>query len=307
MPEVSVLMTVYNAMPYLPEAVDSIRRQTLSDWSMIIVNDGSTDDSGEYIEGLDDPRIRVLHQPNGGTAAASNRGLELCRGQFVARLDADDLAMPTRLERQLDFLRRHPEVGLVGTQVAPLGRCRVGHGASLPVDHPTILAHLLEGRHALCHSSIMCRTGTLKEIGGYAEHLRADDWDMFLRLSEKAQLANLDDILLHYRVLQGSVQGRHLAEIRMNIDFVCENARRRRAHLAPIPYEDFVQQRQTTSLWRRARNALDVYARRQLRLAQVDTLGLRPVRGYARLACAAACSPRLTQQRIGRVIAKWWK
>ena len=92
MSNVSILMAVCNGMPYLPEAVDSIRRQTLAQWTFVIVDDGSTDGSAQYLDGLDDSRIRVLHTPNRGLGAALNRGLALCHTEFVARMDCDDVA-----------------------------------------------------------------------------------------------------------------------------------------------------------------------------------------------------------------------
>ena len=92
---VTVLMTVYNGMPLLEEAVESVLGQTLTDWTLLIVNDGSTDATPQYLNGLNDNRIRVVHQANEGLAGALNTGLELCESEFLARLDADDVALPT--------------------------------------------------------------------------------------------------------------------------------------------------------------------------------------------------------------------
>src|SRR3972149_8043921 len=131
MTDVTVLMTVYNGMPYLPPAVDSVFAQTLRDWRLVIVNDGSTDGTADYLSALGDPRVPVLHQENQGTAAAANHGLAHCDTEFVARMDSDDVSLAARLEKQRDFLQAHPEVGLVGTQVAPLGARRAGRSLRL--------------------------------------------------------------------------------------------------------------------------------------------------------------------------------
>ena len=109
MSEISILMAVYNGMPYLPEAVRSIRAQTFEDWTFVIIDDGSSDGTADYLDGLDDPRIRVTHQENQGLGAALNRGLELCDTEFLARMDSDDIAYPTRLQEQLDFSARIPK------------------------------------------------------------------------------------------------------------------------------------------------------------------------------------------------------
>jgi glycosyltransferase involved in cell wall biosynthesis len=302
MPQVSVLMTVYNGVPYLAEAVESIQRQTLSDWQLIVVDDGSTDEGPAWLDQIKDPRIRVIHQPNAGAPAAANRGLKECDSEFVARLDADDVANPRRLQLQRDFLAARPQVGLAGTQVAPLGSRRVGRGLSLPRDHAAIVNALMLGRHGICHSSIMVRTQLLKDAGGYWARGVAEDHDMFLRVAERAELANLPELLLHYRILPGSLQARSAAVTRARIDFTAELARRRQARLPLISFEEFWEQRQCGPWWKRWNEALEAHAMAHYRRAQAEILGARPAIGYARLAWAAACSPQRTCQRIGRLV-----
>lgn len=306
MPDVTILMPVYNGMPYLPEAVQSIRRQTLRDWRFLIVNDGSTDGTVEYLNQLNDARIEVLHGPNRGLAGALNRGLELCRTELLARMDSDDVAYRCRLEEQLAFLRRRPEVGLVGTQVERLGEGRTAGRSLLPCNHASIFSHLMKGLPAIYHPAIMCRTALLKEIGGYLFDSAAQDWDMFLRMGERAELANLDRVLLSYRFHAGSVTSAKMAEARSRIAFACESAQRRQAGAPPIDYERFLALRRAAPWWRRAANAMEIHARCQYRMAVSDVLAGRPARGYLRLGWGAVCSPRLTRQRITRVLRHWW-
>lgn len=304
MTSVTVFMPVYNALPYLREAVDSIRRQTLQDWTFLIVDDGSTDGSAEYLRQLDDPRIQVLRQSHQGPAAASNWALALCRTEFFARMDADDVSHPRRLEEQLAFLCQHPEVGLLGTQIQPLGSVRSGRVSALATDHATIHADLSHGRHAMCNPTMMCRTALLREIGGYQADGALEDWAMFLRMAERTKLANLDRALLSYRIHAGSTNGQHLRDLRTRIAFVCQRAERQAAGLPALAYEDFLAARRQAWPWRRAEQWLEGYAMAQYRLAMAALLGPHPLRGYARLAWAAVCSPRLTAQRIGRVLRK---
>jgi glycosyltransferase involved in cell wall biosynthesis len=134
-PRVSILMTVYNGMPYLPAAIESMLKQTFQDFEFIIVNDGSTDGTVAYLDSLADPRIHVVHRENGGTAAAANQGLQHCRGEYIARMDSDDISLPHRLATQVAFLDQHPRVGLVGAQMAPLGETGVGKSLILPTTH----------------------------------------------------------------------------------------------------------------------------------------------------------------------------
>ena len=301
-PEVTILMSVYNGMPYLPAAVNSVLGQTLKDWILLLINDGSTDGSADYLNQLEDPRIRVVHQSNQGLAAALNNGIKLIDTEFVARLDADDIGLPTRFEKQLAFLRVKPQVGLVGTQIAPLGEKRVGRGGNLPLDHDHINSGLLSGNHSMSHTSIMCRTALLREIGGYWPSGWSEDWDMYLRMGERAELANLNEVLMHYRVVESGIQGRYLAEVRSRIFYACELAKCRRQHRDAISYEEFLTLRSRESVWRRAEEAVQIYAQSQYRRALPEILGTQPVVGYARLVWAATCSPLLTWNRVRRTV-----
>jgi len=141
MPEVAVVMSVYNGMPYLPEAVDSIVNQTLKDFKFLIINDGSMDGTEDYLNRLTDQRIQVVHRPHLGRSAARSFALAMCDSEFTAIMDADDVALPCRFEAQLRFLRHHGDVGLVGTQVAYFAVAgRSGFGPPMPCDHETIYA-----------------------------------------------------------------------------------------------------------------------------------------------------------------------
>ncbi len=188
---VSVVMAVYNAMPYLPSAVDSILRQTLSDFEFIIIDDGSTDGSTEYLRGLRDPRIRLERQANQGQQAAANRGIALAHGDLIARMDADDISMEDRLQKQVAFLDRHPEIGLTGGQILRLGSKRSGLPSNIPTSHQEIVEALMANRHGMCNGTTMFRKELFEKVGGYWEHNIAEDWDLFLRIAEVSQIANM--------------------------------------------------------------------------------------------------------------------
>lgn len=300
MTNVTVLMTVYNGMPFVRQAVQSVLDQTLTDWRCVIVNDGSSDATREFLESINDSRFVILHQENAGIAAAMNHGLQHCDTRYVARLDADDVALPTRLAEQVAFLEKHPEVGLVGAQVVPMGERGLGSSLRLPLEHHAITNALMAGRHAVVHSSIMLRTAMLRQAGGYWTLSMGEEYDMMLRVGEISRLANLDQVLLLYRVHQGSLTANAMRLARFRIALACELARRRQSGLPPITPEEFQTLREARPWWQRTVETLDIYARRQYRIAVAEMYGHRPLLGRVRLAWAALCAPRLTIERLAR-------
>lgn len=297
-------MPVYNGLPYVQQAVESVVAQTHHNWQCVIVNDGSSDGTREYLEQISDPRFVIMHQENTGIAGAVNAGLARCTGKYIARLDADDVALPTRLAEQAAYLDAHPDVGLLGTQVVPLGERSTGPNLRLPLEHDAIMRDLRAGRHAVAHSSIMMRAEVLRSVGGYWSHPFGEEYDLMLRVGEAARLANLDRVLLHYRVHQSSMNGSAMRRMRTSIDYACELARRRQAGEPPIAYDAYVASRAARAWWRRAAEIVDIHARSQYRLAVAEMYGRNPVRGMCRMAWAAACQPRLSVERAIRVLRR---
>jgi hypothetical protein len=298
--DVSILMPVYNGMPYLRQAIESVLAQTLTTWQCVVVNDGSRDGTRDYLASLNDKRFLILHQENAGISAAINHGLRHCTARYIARLDADDIALPTRLAEQVAFLDARPEVALVGTQVVPMGSCGAGASLNLPTRHDAIMNDLLAGRHAVAHSSAMIRTGLLRELGGYWSLAFGEEYDLMLRIGEVAQLANLESVLLQYRVHQASMNGSAMRRMRTSVLYACESARRRQVGMPPISFDDFQARRNARPTWQRLAETVDIHARNQYRAALAEFYGGRRLRGAARLAWAAACAPRLAFERIMR-------
>lgn len=306
MSEVSVIMSVYNGMPYLPEAVDSILNQTLKDFKFLIIDDGSEDGSKGSLNRLGDRRVQVVYRPHLGRSAARSFGLAMCDSEFSAIMDADDVALPSRLEAQLCFLRHHGDVGLVGTQIAYFAVAgRSGFGPPMPFDHETIYADLLRGRHALVNPTIMCRTSILKRIDGARIEGGGEDWDrMFLRMGETTKLANLKEVLYLQRLHSTSICARDQTKIQNHYAYVCDAARRRADGQPEITFDEFLIKQRAHPFWQRGAELMDIYALGQYRRALTDILSSHWARGYARLAYAALCSPPRTLQRISRAIRK---
>lgn len=299
-PLITVLMTVYNGMPYVQTAVESILDQTEQNFDFVIVDDGSDEEARSYLESLDDHRIVLIQQTNQGTAAAANRGLRECKTKYIARMDADDFAVHNRLQRQLEFLEANPNVGIVGSQVAPLGTKSVGGSLDLPTSHEKIFSEMMMGRHGLAHSSIMIRRSVLESAGGYWSLPLIDDWDMMLRVGEISQLANMDEVLLHYRVHSGSINGTNMQRIQTHIAYAVDRAKRRQSEQPEIDFETFLQLRALRPAWVKAKERADIYALVTYRQAMSEIQGGRPLLGRARLAWASLFSPGRTCRRITR-------
>jgi glycosyltransferase involved in cell wall biosynthesis len=203
-------MPVYNASRYLRPAVQSILAQSFGDFELIAVDDGSKDESAEILRdyAAKDARVRVISRPNTGIVGALNDGLAAASGEFVARMDSDDIAMPERFAKQVAFLREHPDHVLVGSQVMLIDPA----GATLCPKQDTEYTHeaidqaLLAGRWPLVHPTIMVRREAIERVGRYrAKYQWLEDLDLFLRLAEVGRLASLPDVLLQYRLHTASV------------------------------------------------------------------------------------------------------
>lgn len=204
-PLISVVMPVKNVPArHLDPAASSILAQTERRFEFLIVDDGSTDDTHARCLAWAgrDARIRVLRSRGQGVAAALNEGIAAARAEFIARMDGDDLAAPTRFAAQLDYLRSHPDCVVLGTDMilidpdgAPLARVRQ------ETEHEAILDRLLHGAGgAICHPAAMLRRSAVQRVGGYDDEFDcSQDLDLFLRLAEVGRLANLPEPPLRYR------------------------------------------------------------------------------------------------------------
>lgn len=202
-PAVTVIMPVRDAGAYLAPAVESILTQTFGDLELVAIDDGSTDGSGEVLErfALRDARIRVVRQAGRGLVATLNGGLELARGRFVARMDADDVSAPERLAHQVACLEARPEVGAVGCFMRILRTDGpTAHPWTAPVEPSEIRAQLAH-RTCLSHATMVARRDVLIAIGGYrAQFVHAEDADLEARLSERVDLSNVPLPLYDYRM-----------------------------------------------------------------------------------------------------------
>ena len=232
LPRVSVLLPVYNAEATLAEALRSIRGQTLRDLEVVAVDDGSSDGSSRILgeAAASDSRIRPVTLGRSGLIAALNAGLRHCRAPCVARMDADDLSLPERLERQVEMLERDPGLGVVGCLVEGFPRTQVGEGMRVYLEwqnrlrtHEEILRELFI-ESPITHPSACVRRSVLEEAGGYEDRGWAEDYDLWLRLAASGvRFAKVPEVLLRWREHPGRLT-------RTDSRYSVENFLRAKAH-----------------------------------------------------------------------------
>jgi glycosyltransferase involved in cell wall biosynthesis len=213
-PAISVVMAVYNSAAVVAEAVESVLNQTCRNFEFIIIDDGSTDPSGEILRkyAQRDSRIRFYAQENCGLIASLNRACRLAQGRYIARMDADDISLPRRFEKQFAFLEEHPEIGVLGTWIQDIDV----NGAPIiewpvPAD-PVVVRWFLFFGNCIAHPSVMMRRDLLERLGYYRQDaIHVEDYDLWIRAVEVTRLANLPEILVQYRVSAGSISNRNLA------------------------------------------------------------------------------------------------
>lgn len=205
---VSVVMPAYNQARYIREAVDSVLSQDFPFFELIVINDGSTDETGQILDSYSDPRLRVIHQKNQGLAATLNFALQECRSIYMARQDHDDILLPGRLAQQYAFMEANPDCGLVGTW----SRIVVGsepseRGHRHPVSNGALQVWGLFDSFFV-HSSVMIRRSVALAAGNYPldpARNPPEDFDLWSRISRISRVANLPEILTIYREVPNSI------------------------------------------------------------------------------------------------------
>lgn len=230
MPSVSVLMPVRNGSAYLAAAVESVLTQSFADFEFLILDDGSTDNSLSILQAYahGDPRIRLISRENRGLTDTLNELLKCASSEFIARMDADDIASPERLDKQVHFLRTHPRVLCVGGAFDLIDEAgRFLTTLYPPTSDEEIQAHLLSGVCAINHPTVMARLQPILDVGAYQGEL-VEDHDLWLRLGERGHLANLPEVVLRYRLHSTSLSELAGAEQCAAGRAICERAWQRR-------------------------------------------------------------------------------
>lgn len=303
-PHVTVLMPIFNAMPYLPLALESVLAQTHGDLTVLALDDGSSDGSLEYLRGHPDGRVQAIGDGrHHGLGTLLNHGISMARGELIARMDADDLCPPDRFARQVAALREDPGLVAIGTQFQYMGTAgRLGFARRLPLDHASIHRDLRRGMHAVVHASLMMRTAQLSAIGGYRFAGLGEDWDMFLRLAEVGRFGNLPQIGYFYRLHATNATALHQRLAQRRIRFACDCAEARRLG-QPEPEEAaWLASLEKRPWYERWCEAVDSFGVARYFSARYQVLNGRPIRGYANFALGIMASPHRVASRLANRI-----
>jgi len=309
-PRITVFIPAHNAMPHLAHTVASIQTQTHGEFQVLILNDGSTDGTGEYLDSIRDPRFTIVHQSNRGLAATANRGFDLIRSEFVLRVDADDVLLAESLSRKLAFLEAHPDVAVVSSRTAyvyranrrfapGMGRRRFSPCFMPPMARPPFWDPRSDGQ-TISHSGVLMRMEAVRPLGGYRPLVPAEDLDLWYRLADSGhRLACLPDVLTLIRILNTSVSGTGLVLQSHYTDYVIQCHRSRACGQPEPSLEAFRRENPMTHAQLR-----QAAFRGNVRRAMGTMLEGRWIRGVTMLAAVAAlhpvCLARKIQSRSGR-------
>ena len=308
MPVLSVVMAVYNTAKYLPQTIESVLTQSLTDFEFIIVDDGSTDDTPEILRHYvqRDARIQVITQPNQGTPVALNVGDGAARTNLIARMDSDDLMMPHRLERQLAYVRQHPEASVVSCLAHYINDENriLGKNYSDLLTVEDCQRYVREDRIIFClHPGAMLRREAIEAVGGYRPLLKyAQDIDLWNRLADHQHYTIvMPEILMQYRVHPEASMTKVKQRSTM-AGWVKHSARLRRQGKPELPYESYRRQLRTAPWTDRVKRKWLIYRDAYYRSAGMMYGSRRYPAFVAHMAIAFLMDPRYVLFKLSRQI-----
>lgn len=200
-PKITAFMAAYNVSDYIAESISSVLNQTFKDFEFIIIDDGSTDDTALVVKKFNDSRIHFIQNDgNKGIPFTRNRLLDLAQGEYIAVLDSDDIAYPDRFQLQLIFFSSHPEAALCGGHGKIINKNGIETDKKIIVPTDDLVNMRMLFGNPFINSSTMFKTQIFREFNGYRNFALAEDFDLFIRISQKYKVANIDEFLVKYRI-----------------------------------------------------------------------------------------------------------
>jgi len=221
-PKLTIGIPVHNGMPYLAETLESVQSQTYGDFEILVIDDGSKDDTREYLLSLRDQRLRLISQQNQGLTTTLNRMLEECRTPWLVRLDADDIALPHRLARVAEAIEQWPDAGMFYSRAKhhdhanSVSLVRTSEGNPSQLREQTLRGYLL----SICHSSVVLNARKTLDAGGYRFDYKIEDLDLWWRMALRHDVVFIPDVTVAYRLNSTSICINNLRDVARNSLFV---------------------------------------------------------------------------------------
>jgi len=294
----TVTLPVYNAMPYLPAAVESVLNQSYRDFDFLIVDDGSTDGSADYLRSLCDPRIKLTVRENRGLGNTLNELFRNSRTEYIARMDADDICEPDRLEKQMAFLRDHGDVVMLGTGIDFIVGNRIVDGFPPLTKHSEIRQRLLQRRPGVNHPTLVVKRDAWAGVGGYRFAGAGEDLDFCLRVCDFGRVANAPEPLYHYRLRKESLTFKTAAETNRGYAFAVACAKAREQGMAEPGLEQFRRAWRRRPIYARVAQMIATSGETLYRLSIIRRAEGRSLASRAYLVVAAMCLPHVVLSRL---------
>ena len=297
--KLTVIIPVYNGMPFLKEAVQSILNQTYEDFHLLIIDDGSTDESLEYLKTLTDPRIEVRYQSNIGLCASLNQAVASSESELISRLDQDDIALPFRLQEQIDFLNSHPDYACVLSRISRISQSGKEFG-SYETDFSEEISDYMQILYGcIVHSTICFRREGFLALGGYRSSLYpVDDYDLLLRFEEVYKVAVINKALIKYRIHSQAGTFKVFYDMELKTRYVEEMSGRRRSGSSEISLMEFSHTLNQEPLWEKWKRNINGRGRLMFRYAGLKIGEGKYVSGLYSLVGACLLTPKLTFQKL---------
>ncbi len=298
MAKLTITLPVFNGMPYVKDAVESILCQTYRDFRFLIIDDGSSDGSTEYLKSIDDPRARLIARENRGLGATLNQLFSESETDYVVRMDSDDVCAPNRLMRIMAFLEDHGDVVMAGTDQAFLVGKNTMRAAPRATEPEVIRRQLLNKRPGILHPTVVVRRDAWEGIGGYRLAGAGEDLDFCLRMCDFGKVTNIPEVLYYYRLHASSLSNSRRREINFGYDFgvACALARERGIE-EPDP-ESYRQLWNARSARHRIAESFGDFGKQCYRLSLVRRLEGRRISSAAYMLVAAGVQPRTTVSHL---------
>jgi len=306
---VRIIMPAYNAGCFIEAAIKSVLAQTFEDWELFVVDDGSIDDTGAIVRAFTNDRIVYIRQKNAGPEVARQRGFRGCDAEFVARMDADDVMVPTRLEEQVGYLRSHPDVSVVGGQIEFMSEdgSKLAFRSCWPLEHDEIMHRIFKMKCGICNATTMCKREAQEHVHTTRHGGPGADIGFLVQMGVRGRLANLSSVVHYIRIHKDSIQSSadqfdRIRRARYSI--ACAKALSEKKPITS--WESFVAMYSRRSFWERICEKRDILCLKAWRKAQWHYLNGPLIPQYP---VFLALSMLLVSPEpvVRRLRYKWWK